>query len=201
MIRFTAYLFVIFAFSTVKLSAQIEAVYIQDRVELTWTYTECNQLSHFVIEKSKNGTAFREFLRLKNSGVCSVFLETDHTPYNGNSYYRIRYVNKNGTYFYSETVAVKKTLNTQQTLTKLKGFRSLNTLVVLKEKSNGEFYAKLNLQEIDGVLVSETLNENIRTGEFIIIASEKDELVGNQLTIVNRNPTDLSVDTLNIKFR
>lgn len=199
MIRFIAYLFVLFAFSTAKLLAQIEAVYIQDRVEITWTYTECNQLSHFVIEKSKNGTAFREFLRLKNSGVCTVFLETDHTPYNGSSYYRIRYVNKNGTYFYSETVAVKKTINTQQIPTKLKGFNSLNTLVVLKEKSNGEFYAKLNIQETNGALLSETLNENIKTGEFIIVASEKDELVGNKLTIINRNPTGIVVDTLNTK--
>lgn len=188
MIRFTAYLFVLFAFNTAKLSAQIEAVYIQDRIELTWTYTECNQLSHFVIEKSKNGITFREFFRLKNSGVCTVFLETDHTPYNGSSYYRIRYVNKNGTYFYSETVAVKKTINIQQKITKLKGFRSLNTLVVLKEKSNGEFYAKLNIQEVGGKLISETLNENIKDGEFIIIASENDNLVGNTLTIFNQNP-------------
>lgn len=199
MIRFLFYISAILFFATTKLSAQIEAVYIQDRVELTWTYTECNQLSHFVIEKSKNGTAFREFLRLKNSGVCTVFLETDHTPYNGSSYYRIRYVNKNGTYFYSETVAVKKTINSQQIPTKLKDFNSLNTLVVLKEKSNGEFYAKLNIQETNGVLISETLNENIRTGEFIIIASEKDELVGNKLTIINRNPTGIAVDTLNTK--
>jgi hypothetical protein len=72
-------------------------------------------------------------------------------------------------------------------------------LVVLKEKSNGEFYAKLNIQEMNGVLISETLNENIRTGEFIIIASEKDELVGNKLTIINRNPTGIAVDTLNTK--
>ncbi len=188
MIRFLFYVSAILFFATTKLSAQIEAVYIQDRVEITWTYTECNQLSHFVIEKSKNGTAFRELLRLKNGGICTVFLETDHTPYNGNSYYRIRYVNKNGTYFYSETVAVKKTINTQQKTTKFKGFRSLNTLVVLKDKSNGEFYAKLNIQEVEGKLISETLNENIKDGEFIIIASENDNLVGNTLTIFNQNP-------------
>jgi hypothetical protein len=199
MIRFLFYISAILFFATTKLSAQIEAVYIQDRVEITWTYTECNQLSHFVIEKSKNGTSFREFLRLKNSGVCTVFLETDHTPYNGSSYYRIRYVNKNGTYFYSETVAVKKTINSQQIPTKLKGFNSLNTLVVLKDKSNGEFYAKLNIQEMNGILISETLNENLKNGNFIIVAAEKDELVGNKLTIINRNPTGIVVDTLNTK--
>jgi len=201
MIRFIVYISAFLIFATTKLLAQIEAVYIQDRVEITWTYTECNQLSHFVIEKSKNGTAFREFLRLKNGGICTVFLETDHTPYNGNSYYRIRYVNKNGTYFYSETVAVKKTINSQQIPTKLKGFNSLNTLVILKDKSNGEFYAKLNIQEINDILISETLNENLRNGEFIIVASENDALVGNKLTVFNRNPTGLSVDTLNIKRR
>lgn len=188
MIRFVLYIISIIIFATTKLSAQIEAVYIQDRVEITWTYTECNQLSHFIIEKSKNGTAFREFLKVKNGGMCNVNLETDHTPYNGTSYYRIKYVNKNGTYFYSETITVKKSDNNYQFNSKLKGFNALNILVVLKEKSNGEFFAKLNIQEVGGKLISETLNENIKDGEYIIIASENDSLVGNVLTVFNQNP-------------
>lgn len=40
MIRFIVYISAILIFATTKLLAQIEAVYIQDRVEITWSYTE-----------------------------------------------------------------------------------------------------------------------------------------------------------------
>ncbi len=52
---------------------------------------------------------------------------------------------------------------------------------------------------MNGILISETLNENLKNGNFIIVAAEKDELVGNKLTIINRNPTGIVVDTLNTK--
>lgn len=177
-----------YIFLTFGIKAQIEAVYVENRVEITWTYTECSHLSHFVIEKSKNGISFKEFLRVQNGKCCSSFLEIDYSPFKSKTYYRIRYVNKSGSIFFSETVTVKKYSPVQQLISKLKGYHSLNTLVVLKDKSNGEFYAKLNIQEVDGKLISETLNENIRDGEFIIIASENDHLVGNILTIINQNP-------------
>lgn len=170
------------------LRAQVEAIFVENRVEITWTYTECSQLSHFVIEKSKNGISFKEFLRVQNGKCCSSFLEIDYSPFKSKTYYRIRYVNKSGSNFFSETVTVKKYSPVKQLISKLKGYHSLNTLVVLKDKSNGEFYAKLNIQEVDGKLISETLNENIRDGEFIIIASENDHLIGNILTIINQNP-------------
>ncbi|HRP60534.1 MAG TPA: hypothetical protein PK833_09675, partial [Vicingus sp.] len=69
---------------------------------------------------------------------------------------------------------------------------TLNTLVILKDKSNNEFYAKLNIKETKGVLICETLNEEIKTGEFVIVASESDELVGNKIVIFNRNPIGVS---------
>lgn len=180
--------------------AQVEALYVDNRVEIIWDYSDCNLVDYYVIEKSKNGTNFREFLKVKNSKTyTNSFLETDHNPYDNISFYRIRYVNFNGKYYYSEVVAVKKSSTAKDLSKKLNGYNSLNVLVVLKEKSNGEFYSKLNIQENNGKLVSETLNENIKSGEFMIVASENDDLVGNSLKIINRNPTGLSVDTLNTK--
>lgn len=173
------------------LNAQINVVSIQNRVEITWNYSGCNSIGNFVIEKSKNGTHFREFLNVPNNkNYCTYYSETDLNPYENISFYRIRYVNYNGNYFYSEIVSVKNPSVTNQLSKKLIGYNSINVLVILKEKSNGEFYSKLNIQESNGELVCETLNENIKSGKFIIIASENDALVGNSLKITNRNPID-----------
>lgn len=181
---------------------QLSALYIADRVEIVWSYENCSAVDYYVIEKSKNGTAFREFLKVKNvKNYHSTFLETDNTPYNNTSFYRIRYVYNNGNYFYSETVAVKKFDFKKDLSRKLKGFNSLNLLVVIKDKSNNEFYVKLNIQENNNELVCETLNEKIKSGIYTIIASENDELVGYSLNVLNRNPSGLTVDTLNTKSR
>lgn len=201
MIRLLLFLCILFIITS-RAKAQVEALYVENRVEIIWDYSDCNLVDYYVIEKSKNGTNFREFLKVKNSKTyTNSFLETDHNPYDNISFYRIRYVNFSGKYYYSEVVAVKKSSTSKDLSKKLNGYNSLNVLVVLKEKSNGEFYSKLNIQENNGELVSETLNENIKSGEFMIIASENDDLVGNSLKIINRNPTDLSVDTLNTKSR
>ncbi|MGE0561784.1 MAG: hypothetical protein AB7O47_08210 [Flavobacteriales bacterium] len=179
---------------------QLSALYIADRVEITWSYENCSAVDYYVIEKSKNGTTFREFLKVKNvKSYNSTFIETDNNPYNNTSFYRIRYVYNNGNYFYSESVAVKKFDFKKDLSRKLKGFNGLNLLVVIKDKSNNEFYVKLNVQENNNELISETLNEKIKSGLYTIIASENDEIVGYSLKVANRTPNSLTVDTLNIK--
>lgn len=179
---------------------QLSALYIADRVEITWSYENCSAVDYYVIEKSKNGTAFREFLKVKNvKNYTSIFLETDNNPFNNTSFYRIRYVYNNGNYFYSETVAVKKFDFKNDLSKKLKGFNSLNLLVVLKDRSNNEYYVKLNIQESNNLLISETLNEKLKSGIYTIIASEDDEIVGYSLKIINRNPIETSQDSLKEK--
>lgn len=178
----------------------MSALYIADRVEITWSYENCSAVDYYVIEKSKNGTAFREFLKVKNvKNYTSIFLETDNNPFNNTSFYRIRYVYNNGNYFYSETVAVKKFDFKNDLSKKLKGFNSLNLLVVLKDRSNNEYYVKLNIQESNNLLISETLNEKLKSGIYTIIASEDDEIVGYSLKIINRNPIETSQDSLKEK--
>lgn len=195
----------LFLFTTLLIEnskAQVSALYIDDRVEIIWGYADRSLISHYVIEKSKNGTSFREFLKIVNAkNYTNSFLETDHNPYNKTSFYRIRYVYHNGNYVYSETIAVKQFDLKKELNKKLKGFNALNLLVIIKDKSNNEFYVKLNVQEINNKLISETLNEGLKNGLYTILASENDQIVGYSLKVINRNPSGLSVDTLNTRYR
>lgn len=83
---------------------QVWATPIQ-QVELHWqTETELNN-DYFAIERSSDGKGFKEILRLKGAGTYQGFLDydaLDNRPFSGNNYYRLRQVDFDGTFSYSE---------------------------------------------------------------------------------------------------
>lgn len=192
-------------FGSLNLNAQISAFYTNNRVEIAWSHSDIKNINYFVIEKSKNGKYFKPFLTVPATEKSySTFLEMDFKPYKHITYYRIRFVNNTGNYYYSETITAKNHIRNISN-TELTEYDKINVLVVLKNLNGTDFYAKLNIKENNGELVSETLNEKLKTGRYLIIASEDDTLLGANLKIINRNVSqgrdginELS-DTLNIK--
>jgi hypothetical protein len=80
-----------------------------DIIKLTWlTATEINN-DYFTVEKSKNGVDFTNVDIVDGAGNSQSTLNyqtTDHSPYNGISYYRLKQVDYDGTVSYSKIVAV-----------------------------------------------------------------------------------------------
>ncbi|MBX2932325.1 MAG: zinc-dependent metalloprotease [Chitinophagaceae bacterium] len=81
-----------------------------NNVVLNWgTVTEINS-SHFVIERSANGRDFTnsigELAAAGNSTTQQQYTFTDNMPFKGLNYYRIKQVDKDGAYTYSNTVAI-----------------------------------------------------------------------------------------------
>ncbi|UPT67018.1 MAG: T9SS type A sorting domain-containing protein [Sphingobacteriales bacterium JAD_PAG50586_3] len=78
-------------------------------VKLQWaTATEVNN-DFFTIEKSIDGAAFTELLKLPGAGNSNTQLNysaVDENPYNGYSYYRLKQTDFNGEYTYSDIEAV-----------------------------------------------------------------------------------------------
>lgn len=74
------------------------------KVELNWsTATETNS-SHFTIERSSDGRSFREIGRVNSNGNSSIarnYSFTDNSPFQGNNYYRLKMVDKDATFEYS----------------------------------------------------------------------------------------------------
>ncbi|MCB0396201.1 MAG: T9SS type A sorting domain-containing protein [Flavobacteriales bacterium] len=80
--------------------------YYQDQdVQLNWTTgTEINN-DHFTIERSRDGILFEEIGTVKgkgNSTAVSRYASADTEPYKGESYYRIRQTDYDGTSTYSD---------------------------------------------------------------------------------------------------
>ncbi len=90
---------------------EFEAINYPEEVELLWqTASELNN-DYFDIQRSSNGISFESLGRVQavgNAQVLSNYNFIDETPLNGISYYRLRQVDLNGSYAYSQVVSVER---------------------------------------------------------------------------------------------
>lgn len=90
---------------------QLNAQSNQNTVSLFWqTYTEINT-SHFIVEKSNDGTDWHKIDSVKAAGYSVNLLHYSSNDYKAAAmnYYRIMQVDKDGRYTYSNTVRVNTT--------------------------------------------------------------------------------------------
>ena len=92
----------------IKLSA-FKAVPVGRTVGVTWQTSSETNSSHFEIWRSSTGQAFEKIgtaIAKSPSSILSNYSFTDHTPYAGNSYYKLRAVDVDGKYTWSATAKV-----------------------------------------------------------------------------------------------
>ena len=86
-----------------------EASVREKEVHLAWqTASETNN-DFFTLEKSKNGEDWSVFAEIDGAGNSSEVLSyayTDHTPYHGVSYYRLKQTDFDGQFEYSDMLVV-----------------------------------------------------------------------------------------------
>jgi pimeloyl-ACP methyl ester carboxylesterase len=89
--------------------AGITAWRVGEKVQLAWkTETEINS-SHFILEKSTNGQLFNPIGTIAAAGFSNAensYQYTDALPVNGVNYYRLRMVDKDGQFAYSNIVTI-----------------------------------------------------------------------------------------------
>ena len=81
----------------------------EDRVDLRWTTTTEINNEWFVVERSRDGNLFEEIAQLPgagNSELTNHYFSLDADPFMGTSYYRLKQIDYNGEYTYSDMVAV-----------------------------------------------------------------------------------------------
>lgn len=87
-----------------------DAVKLNDKVKITWaTSSEINN-DYFLVERSLNGTTWESIMSVDGAGNSSTtrnYEELDNNPYTDNtSYYRLKQVDFNGDYQYSDIESV-----------------------------------------------------------------------------------------------
>ena len=79
-------------------------------VDISWTTASEKNCDFFTVEKSLDETSFESAMSVHGAGTSSVqhaYAVTDHEPYNGISYYRLKQVDFNGSSSYSNFVQVE----------------------------------------------------------------------------------------------
>ena len=81
-------------------------------VKLAWSTAAELNAGHFGIERSTDARIFGEIAKVAAKGdsyEIRSYIHTDETPLRGRSYYRLRQVDRDGSYTYSKVVSVRTT--------------------------------------------------------------------------------------------
>jgi alpha-tubulin suppressor-like RCC1 family protein len=82
----------------------------QNTVQLSWTTTEEVNANHFEIERSGNAKTWSKIGVKEAAGESASLVKysfADVSPLNGNNYYRLKMVDKDATFAYSNVISVK----------------------------------------------------------------------------------------------
>lgn len=116
--------------------------------DIKWRTTSEKNNDYFTIERSRDGHTFEDLVRIKGAGTSTDVLNytvTDTEPYNGISYYRLKQTDFDGSYSYSQLIALT--------------FGNQNILQVFP---NPVYLGKTSMLMINGISASEEVTIRIR---------------------------------------
>lgn len=170
---------------------------------MNWkTATQLNN-DYFVVEKSRNGIDWEQLVMVKGAGTTYIpmeYLETDMNPYEGMNYYRLKQVDIDGKYSYSNIVAVefKKRLSTiikdpiifpnpvnagEQLNIQFPSWHT-EALVVLRDMQGKEVFSKVIVFEEDNLLYAIPIDSDLPSGVYIVIASSNRDILFSRKVII-----------------
>ncbi len=176
------------------------AILNDNHVDLTWTTASEINNDYFIVEKSKDGKIWEQVVWVDGAGNSNYTLnyyEVDEHPYEGVSYYRLKQVDFDGNYSYSNIVPVTYQKEIERGITilpnpvkkgepiyvEIKGFKGENILLVLRDMKGKEYYTKAQVIESDYLLKALHLDKAIPRGTYLIIASLENNLIAQKIII------------------
>lgn len=173
----------------------------ENKVIISWiTATEINN-DYFIVERSKDGNNWEYLLTTSgagNSNQIIQYLETDYQPLKDISYYRLKQVDFDGGFSYSDIITVKyvknkaigsfnlfpNPTNIGETINlEFKEINEEDLLLVLRDVSGKEFYSKVIMNIEDGKVVGIPLNMEIPSGIYLITATSNNQVYSQKLMI------------------
>jgi hypothetical protein len=173
-----------------------DAIIDEKKVELTWaSNTETNN-NFFTIEKSKDAMIFEEVTTIKafgnNSSIVSYF-DTDYTPYEGISYYRLKQTDVKGMVLSSRLVSVNnKYSNSGLSINSntnegnpenLLGTENKEVLVVLRNEKGIESFSKVIIDQKNNVIIPLESDNKLENGTYIVVASSNNALYSQKVMV------------------
>jgi hypothetical protein len=165
-------------------------------VDITWsTAVEFNS-DYFIVQHSHEGSNFEEVIRVNaagNSSTLKKYAAVDPDPYPGVSYYRLRQVDKDGKFAYSDVVAVyfngSNTINVYPSLSSgnfnvsVSGEKGKKFLLVVRDILGKEYYSTELIIDNDTFIQNLDLSEKLSPGLYMVTASSDDHLLQKRIVI------------------
>ncbi len=177
------------------------------QVDLTWqTVSEINN-DYFDIQRSQDGINFETIGKIKGAGNSNITIDynyTDFNPYSGISYYRLKQVDFDGRYEYSNIVKVNYKTNTTNDNNKpelsvfpnpaingdnvrisISGMEANKEILVVVNNIIGEqLYSKIILTDANGEILETIAPYNqLSQGTYVIVVASDDNIVSKKLII------------------
>ena len=158
---------------------QFNGVYSNGFIQLKWTtFTEIN-VDHFEVERSIDGTNFRQIGRIEalgnNSGNMS-YTFSDLMADKGSNFYRLVMIDNEGNYTYSKAITVSMESKGISVMVVYPNPFSKRVVVKISSEKNSE-QITIRIINNDGVVLRTQLAEVMR-GENNITIKQVDELPG-----------------------
>jgi hypothetical protein len=149
----------------------------QKKVNLLWVTASEENSSFFTIERSRNNLNFQPVINVKAAGNSTgtlYYKSLDKNPFSGVSYYRLKQVNFNGTFIYSE---VKKVKLSQTAVNNVSVFPNpaVSSAAIYLNNTEG-WYAKIHVAVYDAV------GKMVVQNDFT-----SDGLQGKDMIVIQRN--------------
>lgn len=157
---------------------------LDSHVLLSWTTTTVG-IDVYELERSKNGIDFATIARIEPGSVNTEFMETDFTPLDGMSYYRIKVIDSEGNITYSNATPVKYKAGSPVSPTVGKSTASNNgpVLIVVRNNAGQEYYSKVEVTSDSDPLLATDLEERLAAGTYTIVSSSVQEYYSKQVTV------------------
>ncbi|MBL7740351.1 MAG: hypothetical protein JNK14_14135 [Chitinophagaceae bacterium] len=107
------------SFTTLPLKLTAFSAELQnDKVRLNWTTTDESNMDRFELQRSTDGNEFKSFgtVICRNRSIASAYSFNDYAPSTGTSFYRLKILEKDGSFTYSKTVTIRFTTDNVNTL-------------------------------------------------------------------------------------
>jgi hypothetical protein len=130
------------------------AILSDNAVNLSWNTTQETNSNYFEIERSGNGTTWEAIGTVSAKGNSSIEINysyNDNAPVNGINYYRLKMVNINNSYSYSEVKTVRTTSVKEITFFPNPAQTFVNVSLVQSDNSSS-----VQLLNISGQILQET---------------------------------------------
>jgi hypothetical protein len=165
-------------------------------VDVTWSTAVEMNTDYFMVQHSKDGINFQNVVQVDaagNSSTVKNYSTVDPDPYPGISYYRLKQVDNDGKFAYSEMMAVNFSGGNAMTVypspssgnfnVSISGEKGKAVLLIVRDALGREFYSKVLLLDNDDFTQAIDLSGKIPSGIYMVTASSDDRVLEKKIVI------------------